>query len=128
MDIRPIHNDDDLAWALHEVEPYFVSQPQPGSPDGDRFDILSTLIERYEAEHHAVGLPDPIEAVVERMADKGLSRRQLCAATGIAESKLSEVLNRRRGLSLSMIRALGRELGLPAEVLVQEYPLAMEMA
>lgn len=127
MEIRPIHTEADYQWALTEVEPYFHSEPQIGSPEGDRFDLLVTLIEKYEADHYPIEAPDPIEAIKIRMDDLGMSRRDLCAAAGVSESKLSEVFNRRRGLSLSMIRSFSRILHLPGDVLLQEYPL-MEVA
>ena len=123
MDVRSIRDDESLAWALREIEQYFENDPEPGSPDDERFDVLATLIKAYETQHYPVPLPHPVDAIGIRMADKGLSRRQICAMTGISESKLSEVMSRKRSLSLSMIRSIGPLLGLPVEVLVQPYPV-----
>ncbi len=128
MNIRPILNEEDLTWALKEIEPYFENDPVPGSPDDQRFDILATLIEAYETKHHPIGLPHPIDAIEIRLIDKPMTRRQLCAATGISESKLSEVLARKRALSLNMIRAIAPVLELPIEVLAQPYELARQEA
>lgn len=128
MDIRPIHTQIDHEQALADVERLMAQAPVPGTPEGDHLDILVTLIERYEETHHPIGFPDPIEAIRERMSNLSLSQRELSAATGIAESKLSEALNRRRGLSLSMVRALSRTLKLPADVLVQDYRLVVDAA
>ena len=123
MDIRPVRDDESLAWALKEIEQYFENDPEPGSPEDQRFDVLATLIEAYETKHHPIPPPHPVDAIEIRMGDKGISRRQLCAATGILESKLSEVLSRKRPLSLNMIRVIGPTLGLPIELLVQPYPV-----
>ena len=128
MDIRPILNEEDLTWALKEIEPYFENDPVPGSPDDQRFDVLATLIEAYEAKHHLAPPLHPVDAIEARMIDKPMTRRQLCAATGITESNLSEVLARKRALSLGMIRAIGPLLDLPTEVLVRPYPIARRAA
>lgn len=125
--LKLIRTDADHAAALREIEAYFRTPPQPGTPDGDRFELLAFLIERYEEEAHPIEAPDPVEAIRVRMADMGLSQKALSAAAGIAESKISEVLSRRRGMSLPMIRSLSAVLKIPVAVLVQEYPL-MEAA
>ena len=123
MNVRPVHDDTSLAWALQEIEEYFGQEPVRGTPESERFDVLATLIEAYEAKRYPIGVPDPIDAVNIRMADKNISRRQLCKATGIGESNLSEVLNRKRALSIGMVRSIGPILELPAELLVQPYAL-----
>ena len=90
-----------------------------GSPEGEELELLSFLLEKYEKEHFPIDLPDPIEAIKFRMEQQGLTRKDLEAYIG-TQSKVSEVLNRKRPLSLAMIRALHDGLGIPAEVLLQE--------
>ncbi|MCE2563385.1 type II toxin-antitoxin system HigA family antitoxin [Komagataeibacter sp. FNDCF1] len=126
MDIKPIRNDDDLDAAIAEVGRLMDLNPEPGSPDGDRLEVMADLVAAYEARHYPIGLPDPIDAILYRLEEKGMSRSQLCAEAGIAQSRLSDVLNRKRGLSMGMVRAFSRVLGLPADTLVQEYPVAAE--
>ena len=92
---------------------------EPGMPEEDDLVLFSILIETYEKEHYPVGLPDPIEAIKYRMEQMGLSRKDIVQYFG-SPSKVSEVLNRKRPLSISMIRALEKGLGIPAEVLIQE--------
>ena len=88
-----------------------------GTPKGDRLDILATLIEAYEAEHYLMDPPDPIEAIKFRMEQQGLSRKDLEKILG-TRTRVSEVLNRKRGLSINMIRALHEKLGISAEILI----------
>ncbi|MCH4090724.1 helix-turn-helix domain-containing protein [Acetobacter sp.] len=124
MDIKPIRNDDDLDAAIAEIGRLMELNPKHGSQDGDRLEIMTDLVSAYEDRRYPVGLPDPIDAILCRLEDKGMSRRQLCAEAGVAESRLSDALNRKRGLSMGMVRAFSRILGLPADLLVQEYPVA----
>lgn len=91
----------------------------PGSPAEEELELFSLLVEQYEQEHFPIAPPDPVEAILFRMEQEGLSRKDLVGTIG-SPSKVSEVLNRKRPLSLSMIRALHMRLGIPAEVLVQE--------
>ena len=121
MVIHPIRNETDHAEALAEISRLMDLDPPDGTEDLDRLDVLATLVEAYEARVHPIGLPHPIDAIEIRMADKNISRRQLCATTGISESKLSEVMSRKRPLSLNMIRSIGPLLDLPVDVLVQPY-------
>ena len=121
MDIRPIRNEADHAAALAEISRLMDLDPPEGTEDLDRLDVLAMLVEAYEARIYPIGLPHPVDAIEIRMADKNIGRRQLCSTTGISESKLSEVLSRKRPLSLNMIRSIGPLLDLPAEVLVQPY-------
>ena len=121
MDIRPIRNEADHAEALADIGRLMDLDPPEGTEDLDRLDVLATLVEAYEARVHPIGPPHPVDAIEIRMADKGISRRQLCAMTGISESKLSEVMSRKRPLSLNMIRSIGPLLDLPVEILVQPY-------
>lgn len=118
MDIRPIRTDADYRAALDEVERHWDAEP--GMPDGDRVEVLATLIEAYEARHHPVPAPDPIGAILFMMEQKGLTRRELEPAIG-SRGRVSEILNRKRPLTLAMVRALSVLLDLPVEVLVQEY-------
>ena len=119
MDIHPIRNDDDYRAALQAVKPYFDNEPEPGSEEGDRFEILLTLIEAYEARHFPIALPDPIEAIKFRMEQSGLAVKDLEPMIG-RPNRVYEILNRKRPLTLPMIRRLHRGLGIPAEVLVAE--------
>ncbi len=103
MEIRPIRTKADYRAALKEVERLWDAAP--GSPQGDRVDVLVTLIEAYEAKHHAIPAPDPIAAIELMMEQKGLSRRDLEPAIG-SRGRVSEVLTRKRPLTLPMVRAL----------------------
>lgn len=119
MDIRPIHTEADYKATLREVSALMASDPDPGTPDGDRLDILATLVQAYEARHFPVGTPDPVEAIKFRMEQSGLSVKDLEPVIG-KRNRVYEVLNRKRPLTLAMIRRLHRRLGIPAEVLIAE--------
>lgn len=119
MNVRPIHNEADYQAALKAVSSYFDNEPEPGTEDADRFEVLLTLIQAYESKHFAVGLPDPIEAIKFRMEQSGLAIKDLEPMIG-RTNRVYEVLNRKRPLTLPMIRRLHRGLGIPAEVLVAE--------
>jgi HTH-type transcriptional regulator/antitoxin HigA len=118
--IRPIRNEEDYETALEEIEQLW--EVEPGTAAADRLDILVMLVEAYEAEHYPIPAPDPIELILHVMEARGLTRRDLETYLG-SRARVSEVLNRRRPLSLEMIRKLQVGLGLPADVLVQPYPL-----
>jgi len=118
MDIRPIRSEADYRAALADIERLWKSEP--GTPEGDRVDVLAILIEAYEARHHPIPAPDPIAAVLFMMEQKGLTRRDLEAALG-SRGRVSEILNRKRPLTLPMVRALSALLDIPTEVLVQPY-------
>ena len=118
MEIRPIRTKADYRAALKEAERLWDADP--GTPDGDRVDVLVTLIEAYEATHYPVPAPDPIAAIEFMMQQKGLSRRDLERAIG-SRGRVSEVLNRKRPLTLPMVRELSALLQIPAEVLIQPY-------
>ena len=122
MDVRPIRSDDDLTWALAEVEPYFVSEPAPGTPDGDRFDVLVQLIEAYEARHYPIEPLDPVSFLRGHMENTGRTQADLARVLGSA-SRASEILNRKRGLTLDMIRALVTAWNVPGDALLPRYPL-----
>ena len=119
MDIRPIRTEEDYKAALREVSAYFDNEPIPGTPDGDRFEILLTLVEVYEAKHYPIELPDPIEAIKFRMDQQGLTPRDLEPFIG-SSGRVSEVLNRKRKLSLAMIRRLHDGLRIPYESLLAD--------
>ena len=117
MNIHPIRTKSDYKRALREVSAYFDNEPEPGSEDGDRFEILATLVEAYESKHFPIEAPDPIEAIRFRMEQGGLSVKDLVPSIG-QPNRVYEVLNRKRGLTLEMIRNLHRNLGIPAESLI----------
>lgn len=119
MDIRPIKTEADYRTALAEVEQLFAAEPD--TPDGDRLDLLTTLIEAYEAHQHPITAPDPIEAIEYYLESRGLARRDLEPYLG-SRARVSEILNRKRPLTLEMIRRLHTGLGIPANVLIQPYP------
>jgi HTH-type transcriptional regulator / antitoxin HigA len=118
MDIRPIRTEADYRDALEEAGRLWDAEP--GTPEGDQVEVLSTLIEAYEAKHHPIPAPDPIATVLFMMEQKGLTRRDLEPAIG-SRFRVSEILNRRRPLTLPMVRALSSLLSIPVDVLVQPY-------
>lgn len=117
MNIRPIHTDNDYQLALRELSDYFDQEPQPGTEDGDRFEILVTLVEAYESTHFPIESPDPIEAIRFRMEQAGLTVKDLVPFIG-RPNRVYEILNRKRGLTLDMIRKLHQNLGIPVESLI----------
>jgi HTH-type transcriptional regulator/antitoxin HigA len=118
MEIRPIRTKTDYEEALREIEHLFDAPPN--TSEYDRLDILSILVEAYEKKHFPIELPDPIEAIHYYMDTRGWSRRDLESCLG-SRARVSEVLSRKRSLSLEMIRKLNQELGIPAEILIQPY-------
>jgi len=118
--LRPIRNEEDYETALEEIEALW--EATPGTPEADRLDVLVMLVEAYEAEHYPIPDPDPIALLLHVMDARGLTRRDLEPYLG-SRARVSEILNRKRPLSLEMIRKLQSGLGLPADVLVQPYPL-----
>lgn len=115
-ELRPIRSEADYQAALNEVERLWGSKT--GTPEGDRLDVLATLIDVYETEHFPIDPPDPVAAILFRMEQQGLTRKDLEPILG-PRNRVSEVLSRKRGLSLEMIRKLHAELGISAEVLIQ---------
>jgi len=115
-EVKPIRSKRDYESALKEVEGLWGAKS--GTRDGDRLDVLATLIEVYEEEHYPIDPPDPIEAIKFRMEQQGLTRRDLEEIIG-TRTRIAEVLNRKRGLSIGMIRRLHERLGIPAEVLIR---------
>ena len=117
MEIRPIRTQADYEAALAEVSPLFDNEPQLGTPEGDRFDVLVTLIEAFERRHFPIDPPDAIEAIKFRMEQQGLTPADLQPMIG-RMNRVYEVLNRKRPLTMAMVRRLHRQLGIPAESLI----------
>lgn len=117
MDVHPLRTEDDYRAALAEVSPMFDNEPEPGTAEGDRFDVMVTLIEAYERQHYPVAPPDPVEAIKFRMEQAGLTVADMKPYIG-PPNRVYEVLSRRRGLSLGMIRRLHSGLGIPADALI----------
>ena len=117
MNIKPIKTDTDYRAALIEVETLMMAEPN--TPEGEKLDILVTLIEAFERKHFPLDLPDPIEAIKFEMEQKGLSVKDLEPMIG-KSNRVYEVLNRKRSLTLKMIWKLHQELGIPAESLIKQ--------
>jgi HTH-type transcriptional regulator/antitoxin HigA len=115
-EIKPIRTKKDYEAARAEVERLWGAKL--GTPDGDRLDVLATLIDAYEAGRYPMDPPDPVEAIKFRMEQQGLSRKDLESLIG-TRTRVAEILNRRRNLSIAMIRRLNKELGISAEVLIR---------
>ncbi|MBF5096473.1 transcriptional regulator [Azospirillum sp. INR13] len=120
MDVTPIKTDADFRAALAEIERLW--DVEPDTPDGDRLDILMTLVEAYERRHHPMPPADPIAAIEFMMEQRGMTRADLEPIIG-SSGRVSEVLNRRRALSVSMIRRLSESLQIPPEILIRPYDL-----
>jgi len=123
MDVRPLHTEDDLTWALNEIAIYFEQQPVPGSPEADRFEVLTTLIDTYESQHWPIPEADPIAVLEYAMSDMGRSQAELAGLLG-SRSRASEVLSRYRPLTLGMIRRISESWNLPIDALAAPYKLA----
>lgn len=117
MNIKPIKTKVDYRAALKEIEALMTARA--GSPDGERLDILATLVEAYEKKHFHFDLPDPVEAIKFRMEQMALTPKDLVPMIGQI-NRVYEVLNRKRPLTLQMIRRLHQKLGIPAESLIKE--------
>jgi HTH-type transcriptional regulator/antitoxin HigA len=125
MEIRPIKNEEDYQAALDEIERLFGAIPD--TPEGDRLDVLVTLVEAYEDKHFSIPAPDPIEAILYHLESRALSRRDLEPCIG-SRARVSEVLNRKRHLTMEMVRKLHSMLGIPSDVLIQPYQLYRDAA
>jgi HTH-type transcriptional regulator/antitoxin HigA len=119
MDIKPIKSEADYQAALNEIERLFDAIP--GTPAGDQLEVWTMLVEQYEAQQYPIPFPDPVEAIKYYLESRGLSRRDLEPYIG-SRARVAEVLNRRRPLTLSMIRRLHIGLGIDADVLIKQYP------
>ena len=115
-DLKPIRSESDYQAALAEIERLWGAKS--GTPEGDRLEIVATLVDAYENEHEPMDPPDPIEAIEFRMEQQGLTRRDLEGLLG-SRARVAEVLNRKRDLSINMIRRLHETLGISAEVLIR---------
>lgn len=115
-ELKPIRSERDYERSLAEVERLWGAKS--GTPEGDRLDVLATLIDAYEARHYPMDPPDPIEAIRFRMDQQGLTRKDLEPMIG-TRTRVAEVLNRKRGLSIGMIRRLHAGLGISADVLIR---------
>ena len=119
MDIQPIHTTKDYKAALREISRLMADDPVSGTAEGDRLDILATLVQAYEARQFPIDAPDPVEAIRFRMEQSGLSVKDLEPLIG-KSNRVYEVLNRKRPLTLARIRRLHQGLGIPAEALIAE--------
>lgn len=118
MDIKPIKSEADYEATLVEVAQ--LMNAEPGTPEYDRLDVLTTLVEAYEEKAHPIEAPDPIEAIKHILEARGLTEKELEPILG-SRSRTWEIMHRQRALSLKMIRRLHEELNIPAEALIQPY-------
>ena len=118
MKIKPIRNKKDYENALARIDELWGCKKN--TPGGDEFEILLTLVERYEDEHYPIPPPGPIEAIMFRLEQMNLTRAELVKYMGY-KSRVSEVLSGKRKLTLPMIRTLNKKLKIPAEILIKEY-------
>jgi HTH-type transcriptional regulator/antitoxin HigA len=116
--MKPIKNTKDYKLALARLEEIF--EAKPGTAEGDELEVLGILVFNYEEKHFPIGFPDPIEAVKFRMEQLGYTQNDLAEVVGL-KSRASEILNRKRKLTLQMIRKLHEALGIPTDVLIQSY-------
>jgi HTH-type transcriptional regulator/antitoxin HigA len=120
MDIKPVRTKKDHAAALSRIET--LMSAKAGTPEGDELDILVTLVEAYEEKNFPIGNPDPIAAIQHRMEALGMERKDLEPILG-SRSRVSEILNRKRKLSIEMIRNLHTQMGIPASTLIHDYEM-----
>ncbi|MEA3642736.1 MAG: transcriptional regulator [Lamprobacter sp.] len=118
MQIHPIRTEQDYRAALKALSPLFDNEPEPGTPEGDYFDVMLTLVEAYEAKHFPADLPNPVDAIKFRMEQSGLTASDLVPAIG-RTNRVYEVLNGTRSLTLPMIWRLHSQFGIPAESLIK---------
>ena len=121
MEVKPVKTDADYRAALQEIETLMMARPD--SPEGEKLDILATLVEAYERKHYPLELPDPVAAIRFEMEQKGLTAKDLEPMIG-RRNRVYEVLNRKRSLTLKMIWRLHEQLGIPAESLIKQPPPA----
>jgi HTH-type transcriptional regulator / antitoxin HigA len=118
MPLKPIKTEREYELAMSRLEEIFDSKK--GTPEGDELEVLGILIERYEDEHFPIGFPDPVEAIKFRMEQLGYNQADLAKIIGL-KSRTSEILNRKRKLTLDVIRKLHDKLNIPTDVLIQAY-------
>ena len=122
MQISPIRTKQDYRAALREVSRLMDLDPDIGTPNGDKLDVLATLVQAYEATHYPIAAPDPIEAIKFRLEQSGLGVKDLQPMIG-QSNRVYEILNKKRNLTLQMIRKLHYGLGIPPAALIAEYML-----
>lgn len=122
MNIKPIKTEQDYKEALEKVSK--LMSAKINTPEGDMLDVLTTLIEAYEAKHYPIDPPDPIEAIKFRLDQENLSRNDLATILKVERGRVSEILSKKRALSINMIRVLYQKLRISPEVLMRTYPLA----
>lgn len=115
MNIRPIKNEQDYNFAISRIEELWGAKKD--TVEGDEFDLLATLVEAYEMKHYPIAPPDPVDAIKFRMEQMGMNSADMVKYLG-SQSRVSEVLNRKRGLTLGMIKSLYKGLKIPAEILL----------
>jgi len=120
MNIRPIKSEKDYANTLERIES--LMRAKPNTPQMDELEVLTTLVEAYEEQHYKINAPDPIDAIKFRMEQEGLKQKDLVAIVG-SKSRVSEVLNRKRKLTIEMIRNLHKQLHIPVESLFLDYEI-----
>jgi len=118
MNIKPIKTEVDYNNTLHQIEN--LMDAKPNTPQMDKLEVLTTLVEAYEAQHYIIDAPDPIEAIKFRMEQEGLRQKDLVSIVG-SKSRVSEILNKKRKLTIEMIRNLHKQLHIPIESLFLEY-------
>lgn len=121
MNIKPIRTEEDYEAACKRIDEIF--QAEPGTPEEDELEVLATLVDKYEEEHFPIGMPDPMVAIEIQMQSLGITRKDLMACLGRSSGRVSDILNRRRVLTLNDIRKLSVLLHIPIQVLSQDYPL-----
>ena len=120
MNIKPIKNDEDYTNTLSKIET--LMSAQPNTPQIDELEVLTTLVEAYEEQHYKIDAPDPIEAIKFRVEQEGLKQKDSVSIVG-SKSRVSEVLNRKRKLTIEMIRNLHKQLYIPIESLFLDYKI-----
>ena len=118
MNIKPIKSEEDYIATLNQIES--LMDAKPNTPEMDELEVLTTLAEAYEAQHYVIDAPDPIEAIKFRMEQEGLKQKDLVNIVG-SKSRVSEILNRKRKLTIEMIRNLHNQLHIPVESLFLDY-------
>lgn len=123
--VRPIRTEADYVWAIAEVTKYFENEPMVGSEDGNRFALLTDLIEAYENKHYPIEAPDPVSLIKAHLETRGEKQAALAGLFG-SKSRASEILARKRRMTVDQIHALSSKWGLPADELVKPYHLVAE--
>lgn len=125
LEPRPIRTEADYRAALDEIERLFDTEPN--TPECDRLEVLTTLVEAYEQRHYPIEAPEPIEAILYYLESRGLSAHDLEPIIG-SLGEVTDILNRQQALTLEMIRRLHQQLGIPAEILIKPYSLMKNYA